>query len=267
VLKTRKFTLIELLVVIAIIAILAAILMPALSQARERAKTTTCINNMKSFGVAIAHYADDFTTYPWPSVKKWNLPKSTVSNGHTIWSLLTGYDGSVKFTNSYIEPYGKKTKTGSKPALECASHAGQNNNHTTPTLVAHYMFISSSKSYGESWGMTSRTIDLQDTASPRPATAPQHVKAPGTKIAMVERSLNNFTLGDYCYTITDRRYLYDAGADGNTDKMGPVHNGRASGLHYDGHVSMLDMEGEFFASDSNRGKDIWKRHFNIKQLY
>ena len=42
---------------IAIIAILAAILMPALSQARERGKQATCINNMKSFGIAIAHYS------------------------------------------------------------------------------------------------------------------------------------------------------------------------------------------------------------------
>ena len=63
----KQFTLIELLVVIAIIAILATILMPALSSARERGKQATCINNMKSFGTAIAHYADDFTTYPWPA--------------------------------------------------------------------------------------------------------------------------------------------------------------------------------------------------------
>lgn len=61
---TRGFTLIELLVVIAIIAILAAMLLPALAKAKQKAKQTACINNMRQIGIALTMYANDFNQYP-----------------------------------------------------------------------------------------------------------------------------------------------------------------------------------------------------------
>ena len=59
-LARRGFTLIELLVVIAIIAILAAILFPVFARARENARRTSCVSNVKQFSLALMQYTQDY---------------------------------------------------------------------------------------------------------------------------------------------------------------------------------------------------------------
>jgi len=72
----RGFTLIELLVVIAIIAILAAILFPVFARAREAARATSCVSNLRQVGLAVTMYATDNEGYPFHSSPSNQVPRT-----------------------------------------------------------------------------------------------------------------------------------------------------------------------------------------------
>jgi prepilin-type N-terminal cleavage/methylation domain-containing protein/prepilin-type processing-associated H-X9-DG protein len=98
----RGFTLIELLVVIAIIAILAAILFPVFSKAREKARQTACTNNQKQIALAIIAYAQDSEEVLPKAETVWNDLKLGANNGTGVNSSPMKCPNKEDYPNGYV---------------------------------------------------------------------------------------------------------------------------------------------------------------------
>ncbi len=139
----RAFTLIELLVVIAIIAILAAILFPVFAQAREKARATSCLSNMKQMGLAVVQYTQDNDE----TFMNGSVPPASASDNY---NYGMGWAGQVY-------PYVKSRGVYACPDDPFAASSGFGFNYdaatNTPSLVAAQELSAISYAYNENFAL------------------------------------------------------------------------------------------------------------------
>ena len=153
--RPRGFTIIELLVVIAIIAILIALLLPAVQQAREAARRTECKNILKQWGLALHNYHDNFNRLPYGAMGFDNSATNPVNNfGFHV--LLLPYIDQAPLYNQF-------------------NFSIHYNSYTTGTTGANLdLKLASTPLH---WCPSARLLDRQadaETVAPAPSRSPPH---------------------------------------------------------------------------------------------
>ncbi len=214
----KKFTLIELLVVIAIIAILASMLLPALNQAREKARGSNCMGNLKQIGQAQTLYAGDYDDH----IAVGKAPGSELAWPLNCWQYrlrtYISYDGVYNNTAANSRIYGS--------APGCVMHCPSN-------LKTHVSYRSNTFIYN---GFRSYGIKL--------SSIPQSVSGVYKGVSLSKILLHIDSGYDETSLPTDSRYLYDSTYVGGVENLSPVrHSRRDNILAVDMHAESVPYDG------------------------